>query len=237
MASWMIHLRVAQKILEQLKLGDTIEFIMGNIAPDSGIPSLDGTGYIPSSEISHFRTIDEYGFKDVHEEQFIARYFTEEQRTHYTKRQYTFYFAYLTHLITDKIWSREIVYPAKEQFSKLYDSSMEDFFAFLKKDWYDMDFLYLKKNPDFSAFQIYQNTNEFKNIYLDFFSEDAFEQRKEFIVEFYRRGVETVEERKTYLTMEQLERFVDSAVYEILRLCELYVGELLERELISTSSY
>ena len=73
MASWMIHLRVAQGIYRQLGLKHIDEFIMGNIAPDSGIPTADGTGYQPDAEVSHFRTIDQNGIKDVHEERFEER--------------------------------------------------------------------------------------------------------------------------------------------------------------------
>ena len=65
----------------------------------------------------------------------------------------------------------------------------------------------LRKN-----FRIYEGINEFKNTYLDFFAEDAFEQRKKFIVEFYRKGVETMEERETYISPEELDEFVERAV-------------------------
>jgi len=37
------------------------EFVVGNIAPDSGIPSEDWSYYTPSSEVSHFRD-DLYSF-------------------------------------------------------------------------------------------------------------------------------------------------------------------------------
>ncbi len=39
MASWMIHLRVAQQLYQQLNIDPIDEFVLGNIAPDSGIPS------------------------------------------------------------------------------------------------------------------------------------------------------------------------------------------------------
>lgn len=41
MASWMIHLRIADKLLDKLTNITTTEFIMGNIAPDSGVPNED----------------------------------------------------------------------------------------------------------------------------------------------------------------------------------------------------
>ena len=36
MASWMIHLRIADKLLDRIPGLSPIEFIMGNMAPDSG---------------------------------------------------------------------------------------------------------------------------------------------------------------------------------------------------------
>lgn len=216
MASWMIHLRVAQGIYEKLNLSEKEAFIMGNIAPDSGVPTADGTGFIPDAEVSHFRTVDENGIKDVHDDWFVAQYFTKEKRVSYSEKEYAFYFGYLAHLLTDKLWASEIVYGAKEKLSDLFEQDNATFWKNVKRDWYDLDFLYLKKHPEFEAFRIYEGIQEFKNTYLDFFSEDAFEQRKQFIVEFYRKGVETVEERETYISPEELDVFVEHAVVEII---------------------
>ena len=41
MASWMIHLRVADRLLNEPGELDETAFIMGNIAPDSGVPNED----------------------------------------------------------------------------------------------------------------------------------------------------------------------------------------------------
>lgn len=216
MASWMIHLRVAQGIYEKLDLSEKEAFVMGNIAPDSGVPTEDGTGFVPDAAVSHFRTVDENGIKDVHEEQFIVRYFTKEKRESYSEKEYAFYFGYLVHLLTDKLWASKIVYGAKEKLSDLFEQDKTVFWKLVKRDWYDLDFLYLKKHPEFPAFRIYEGIKEFKNTYLDFFGEEAFEQRKQFIAEFYRKGIETVEERETYLSQEELDMFVEHAIAEIL---------------------
>lgn len=227
MASWMIHLRVTQGIYEQLALKHVNEFIMGNIAPDSGIPKADGTGYLPDAEVSHFRTIDQNGIKDVHEDRFIKQFFSKAQREHYDARTYAFYFGYLTHLLTDKLWAEEIGYGAKNKFPDLFDRDREAFWKKIKRDWYDMDFMYLKENPDFEAFRIYESMEEFPNRYVDFFAEDAFEKRRQFITAFYRDGAANVEVRETYLSPEELDRFVIFAAEEILRQCSDYVEELV----------
>lgn len=215
MASWMIHLRVAQGIYQKLNLKNITEFVMGNIAPDSGIPTADGSGFVPDAELSHFRTVDENGIKNVHDDLFVERYFTKERRESYNEREYAFYFGYLVHLLTDKLWASKIVYGAKEKFSDLFEQDNAVFWKKIKRDWYDLDFLYLKKYPEFEAFEIYEGIKEFKNNYLDFFAEDAFIQRKKFIIEFYREGVEKVKEREKYISLDELDAFVEYAVEEI----------------------
>lgn len=225
MASWMIHLRVAQGIYRQLGLKHIDEFIMGNIAPDSGVPTADGTGYQPDAEVSHFRTIDQNGIKDVHEERFEERFLNEGLRKGYDGGTYAFYFGYLTHLLTDKLWASEIVYGAKARFSALFDKDRDAFWRQIKRDWYDMDFMYLKKTPDFEAFRIYESMEVFPNKYVDFFAEDAFEKRRQFITGFYREGVSRVKEREFYLSMEELDAFVASAATRILERCTVYVAE------------
>ena len=145
MASWMIHLRVAQGIYEKLSLEHKTEFVMGNIAPDSGVPTADGTGFVPDAEVSHFRTVDENGIKDVHDDLFVTRYFIKERRENYNKREYAFYLWYWAHLLTDKLWASKIVYGAKEKYSDLFEQDNTDFWKKIKRDWYDLDFLYLKK--------------------------------------------------------------------------------------------
>ena len=127
MASWMIHLRVAQGIYQKLNLKNITEFVMGNIAPDSGVPTADGTGFVPDAELSHFRTVDENGIKNVHDDLFVERYFTKERRESYNEREHAFYFGYLVHLLTDKLWASKIVYGAKEKFSDLFEQDNTDF--------------------------------------------------------------------------------------------------------------
>ena len=219
MASWIIHLRVAQEICQRLALQHIDRFILGNIAPDSGIPKADGSGYLPDAEISHFRTLDQNGIKDIQEGRFIERYFTESRRAGYDSKTCTFYFGYLTHLLTDKLWAREIVYGAKDRFPDLFDRDRDAFWKKIKRDWYDLDFMYLRDHPDFEAFRRYESMEDLRTRYIDFFAPDAFEKRREFIIAFYREGAEHVVRRETYLSAKELERFVLCAAEEILRQC------------------
>ena len=54
MASWMVHLRIADRLLEHSNALDETAFVMGNIAPDSGVLNKDWTRFEPPKDISHF---------------------------------------------------------------------------------------------------------------------------------------------------------------------------------------
>ena len=210
MASWMVHLRVADKLLDRISGITETEFVMGNIAPDSGIPNEDWSIFTPSSEVSHFRTTDENGIKLIHEDWYIEKYFTSEQRMSYNTKQYSFYLGYLVHLLTDKLWARDIVYPLRLKNLKAYEQNRSEWFCAMKQDWRTLDYFYLKNHTDFRSFVIYEQAVEFRNTFMDFFAEDAFENRRKYITELYRKESKTIESKAISLSEEDIYRFVEN---------------------------
>lgn len=213
MASWMIHLRIADKLLDRLSNISMTEFIMGNIAPDSGVPNEDWSVFTPSGEISHFKDEEKNGWKNINIERFIETHFTKMHLEKYTPKEYSFFLGYYVHLLTDIEWVKQICLPSEEKFAELCkEIGRVNFVWTLKKDWYDLDFLYLKKHPDFRAFLHYEQTKSFKNTYMDIFAEDAFENRREYITGFYRAGREDLEREYPYLNEKQADAFVERTV-------------------------
>lgn len=216
MASWMVHLRVADKLLECLDGIAETEFIVGNIAPDSGVPNQDWTVYTPSKEVSHFKSYMEDGTVEIDVDGYLRQYFTAEKRAGYSREQYSFFLGYLTHLLTDREWIDRVYVPSIARYPQAYEEDAHKLLWTLKKDWYDLDFLYLKKHPDFHAFAVYENAVGFVNRYMDIFAEDAFEDRREYITGFYRGGREDIEREYQYLTESQAEQFVEDCVETVL---------------------
>ncbi len=214
----MVHLRIADQLLDKLCDLSNTEFIVGNIAPDSGIPNDDWSAFIPSGDLSHFKTTDADGFKDIHINEYVDQYFSTEKRVQYNKKKKSFYLGYLTHLLTDMLWSERIVRPSKERFISLYERDIKEWIWTIKKDWYDLDFLYIRRNPNFRAFSIYKNAVGFQNDYMDFFSTDAFDNRREYITGFYSEPRDDLEREYKYLEENEMERFVNESVEEILRI-------------------
>ncbi len=221
MASWMIHFRVAQALLEAGVLPSPhrgaieVAFVMGNIAPDSGVPAEDGRHYVPDKALSHFHIRNARGFKECDLVGFTQKHLTPPPADPAAR---AFYLGYLAHLYTDNQWVEKIGIPAQNMFPHEYKDGYADARGRVKTDWYALDCLYLKSHPDLRAYHIYADAPPFRNTYLDFYAEDAFDTRKSFILDFYREGVARVTERETYLSPAALDAFVEDTVGEILRM-------------------
>ncbi len=212
MASWMVHLRIADRLLDQIPNLSPVEFIVGNIAPDSGVPNEDWSKFTPSTKISHFKS--ERNRADP--QAFARKYFTPEQRLGYTQPQYAFYLGYLTHLMTDVLWVEQIYAPSKVKYSDEYEADRENFIWKLKEDWYDLDYKYLRDHPGFRAFRVYLGAVGFVNEFMEEFSADAFDNRRQYITDFYLQGKDNLDREYPYLTEAEMDAFVEGAVSEIL---------------------
>ena len=219
MASWMIHLRVADRLLDRVGGLSAEAFIMGNIAPDSGVPNEDWSQFTPSTAVSHFRLDNGTGKKKIDVALFMDQYFAEEQRKQYDKNRYSFFLGYLTHLLTDCLWSDKIAHPAMNPYLA---SGNRQMISKIKEDWYDLDYLYLRNNPDFRSFKIYKEIEAFPNTYMDIFSRDAFDNRRAYIVGFYQQENHNLDREYPYLTKAEADRFVDEACAQILEILEIY---------------
>ena len=216
MASWMVHLRIADKLLDRIKDLDETAFVMGNIAPDSGVPNENWTEFHPPKVVSHFKTkTDDETFFDV--EEFCNKYFNKELIKSYSKKEYSFFMGYYVHLLTDIDWTNDVYCGLLKAYPKEAAQDKNKLVWTAKGDWYDIDFLYLEEHPDFRAFHIYESAVDYDNEFMDIFSKDAFENRRQYICGFYRSDNHGDLHRKyTYLTPEQSADFVDRTVQKIL---------------------
>lgn len=123
MASWMVHLRIADKLLDNVPDLSPVEFIVGNVAPDSGVPNEDWSVFTPSTQVSHFKTDSSKANPDA----FARKYFTPALQAGYSGQQYGFYLGYLVHLITDVLWVRDIYDPSKLRFAEERDKDPDNF--------------------------------------------------------------------------------------------------------------
>ena len=221
MASWMVHLRIADKLLSKIRFLDPVSFFVGNIAPDSGVPNEDWSAFTPSTKISHFKTGKH---NKAEPEAFAMKYFQKQMQDTNDMHQYSFYLGYLTHLLTDVEWSETILYPAKERFADEMTKDPDNFIWKMKEDWYDLDYLYLRDHPNFRGFQIYANAVGFVNTYMDEFSADAFDNRRAYITGFYLQGKDNLDRTYPYLTQQEMDAFVEACASKILHILQSQYG-------------
>ena len=211
MATWMTHLRIADNLLDRIPDLSPIEFIMGNLAPDSGVPNPDGS-FSPDARMSHFRIDDPAsGKRDIDAAGFHARFLTPDLVATYNERQYSFYLGYYVHLLTDRFWSDQVAWPTHLAFP---DAPWEE----IKENWRHLDRLYLKERPGFRAFRAYLGSVGFVNTYLDFFAPDALDQKRQAVTDFYLEEDPVPPRTMQYLDMPRLEQFIADCTMHLMEI-------------------
>lgn len=219
MASWMIHLRIADRLLDLVPGLCPIEFIVGNLAPDSGVPT--GEGYLPDTAVSHFRT----GTVKADPNAFAGKYLTASQCQSYDDRQLGFFLGYLSHLMTDRLWSLLIALPVFRKEVGGEPPYKGPVVQQVKDNWYELDRRYFSRHPGFRAFRVYLGAVGFRNDFMAEFAPDAFDLRRQYITDFYLQGAPDPGKPTPWLTEADADRFVDRAVQEISDSLRKYMGK------------
>ncbi|MBA4386149.1 MAG: hypothetical protein C0410_15545 [Anaerolinea sp.] len=221
MATWIAHLRIAEKIFQKISSLDEIPFLYGNLAPDSGLPNEDWTLYDPPKEVTHFlvKPRGEEAIKDlVFYNQYLQGMDTRNQNSNYSFR-----LGYFVHLLTDQLWWRKIGITTdlvnQGLFSKL---GREEAFGVIKTDWYDLDHKYLRDHPDYVVWKKFFRS-DIPEIPLPFMPQNAFEVQMKYIKEYYTTpDAERVLDRVyPYLNEKILNLFIDESSNTIVRLIHL----------------
>ena len=204
MATWIAHLRVAEKLLEEFNFLDVQGFLVGNIGPDSGVPNEDWSAFSPPKIISHWYN----DIRDIVPEDYRMKYLSDISK--YTDLEKSFYLGYYTHLLSDVEWG--VLYKKKLE-ETLYKDSLEKdpkFIWTIKKDWYGQDHLYLRDNKQSIFFKAFIKIKEFPNTYFDFFSPTAFTRQINYITDFYQNFNENLDRSFVYLTKEEMDTYVEN---------------------------
>jgi hypothetical protein len=205
MASWMVHFRLAENLLSRIEGLDTQMFILGNIAPDSGIPDAEWKTFTPPAEVTHFkRGPGIFGDLDFY------RGYLQDLSPAADAVQFSFRLGYFFHVATDNLWHRLISEPIHTRFAAEFEAD-PDFIWEVKRDWYGLDFCFLRDHPDFAAWQSFLAVSELPDV-PDFLLAEGLRQQVEYIQTFYQRRDEKIQEYferpYIYLSQAEMDRFV-----------------------------
>ena len=114
MASWLTHLRIAEIIKQRVPEIDFPYFLIGSIAPDSGVPDESRRNYTPSKEITHSSYQKDENAADIDETVFFNNYLIPEKIMTRSDSTRSFLWGYYFHLVIDKLWLEEYFRPFRE---------------------------------------------------------------------------------------------------------------------------
>jgi len=236
MATWIVHLRLAENLLSRIDNLDPANFAMGNVAPDSGIPDENWENFDPPPEILHFKANGDEGWRFADLE-FYRQYLHPQREKPMDPERFSFLLGYFFHLVTDNLWDKQIGKPAIKRFAKEYEADRK-FIWEVKRDWYGLDFEYVRSNPESIYWRVFLDC-EYQQDILAFLPREAVGQRLAYIKEFYQRRDEKIEAAygyrpDKYLSKPEMDAFVQAAAEKLYR---IYNHLWLEhREVPNTSS-
>ena len=221
MATWIVHLRIAENLLERIPNLDAGQFSIGNTAPDSGIPDENWQNFDPPSNITHFLSLEKEwdGSADI---DFYQAYLTGIDSVD-DKEYFSFRLGYFCHLLADNLWIAHIYRPSKKRFADEYAVNPK-FISAMKKDWYGLDLAYVRNHPDFLFWHTYLNAQP-DACDLDFLPLNAVNQQLNYIKGFYKEYETSLLDYSsppyTYLTQGEVDHFVEIATQEIYRVYQM----------------
>lgn len=218
MASWIVHLRLAEDLLRLLPALQPIPFAIGNVAPDSGIPDKNWENFDPPTEVTHFSAagMTEKYTRDL---DFFRRYLLP-LRNNPDEKIFSFRLGYFFHLLTDNLWHQKIGLPTKRKFQDEFARD-RDFIWEVKKDWYGLDFIYLRYHPDCLFWEIFLDVVP-ETGGLEFLLEEGVRHELDHIKQYYQRTDEKVQSLYNrpyiYLSQEDVDRFVAETTARLVRI-------------------
>jgi hypothetical protein len=218
MATWLGHLRVAEKLLPHFPELDPGQFVYGSLAPDFGKPLENGSFY-PTKDVSHFMTeVDDKSlFLDL---SFYKNYLLEAARQDIPR--YSFLLGYFFHLTMDGLWSRWIGKACKRDYADMIEKMGEQAWWTMKDDWYGIDVQFARENRG-GLFWTQVMALKDLPLYLDFQENNAVRDQVERIQKLYSDPPLELVERAAfpYLSKTTMQKYVDESTDFLLEYYQL----------------
>lgn len=207
MPTWANHFRVADKLLSNIKKLDTEYFLIGNIAPDCGIPTGINGEYIPSTSITHF-TIKDISNKTDCDYNFIYENFIKNETD---IKKLSFFIGYFVHLYTDCEYAIHIYLPIEKENGCFSDHPL--LWKKVKKEIESIDNNYLSNNI-IPSFELFKSYNGFNENYPDWYKNNEISKQMKNIVNLYSKP-KREKIKHNYITPEQISAFLDDTVTKL----------------------
>lgn len=218
MATWMMHLRVAELVAPYLGSIDETAYYVGCIAPDSG-RMVDDFTYLPSKDVSHWKR-DEVSY----EQRFLDNYafFEKYGKNEEDKFKKSLFLGYYVHILTDTVYVRDVIHPFIEERGKpFWRANITN----IRNGWYELDYRFVSENPNYRPLEIISAVSEFPNVYFDYFTPDDITERILYAAKLYKNP--SVNPNQEFLTIDK------SRQEELIgQMVEIILNELKKHKII-----
>lgn len=209
MATWLTHLRISERVSDQINISDRSLFFAGSIAPDSDAPS----------DISHWcangdkTTCDAQGF-------YIS---CISDSPHAEDKD--FYWGYYVHLLTDILWHEQKIVPLRHE--------SKDAIKAIKQKWRTADIGFLSDNRIFEPLikmkYEMEHTNKYDKRWLDYYIAGQVKKLVGGILSSLDIAEATIQSKDAVMDRE-IEQFIDDcSEFVALKLKEVLNEELTIR--------
>ena len=218
MASWIVHLRIAEALLARLPGLDAEKFALGSVGPDSGKPDEKWEHFTPPTQMTHFQ--DPAGpHRDCADLEFFRRHLLP-LRPAPDVQVFSFRLGYFFHLVTDNLWGEKIGRPTGKRWSAEFAAD-RDFIWEVKKDWYGLDFLHVREHKECIFWRVFLDARPYDGG-LDFLVPESLAWSVAHIQAYYRKDDEKVRDMLArpyiYLSLAEADRFVAESSERLLRI-------------------
>ncbi|GAP16051.1 zinc dependent phospholipase C [Longilinea arvoryzae] len=220
MATWIVHLRIAENLLEQAPGLDESAFALGNIAPDSGIPDEKWEHFDPPPKVTHFQISDHphYRSEDL---RFYREHLLPLRGSEPDAALFSIRLGYFFHLVTDNLWYQQVGRPAVQRWRADFASDAA-FWDEIKGDWYGLDHAYVRAHPGSLFWRVFVHCR-YERDDLPFLPPEAVHRQLAYIQDWYRSddaGIRAMLARPfEYLNQGQVDAFIEGASR---KLAEIY---------------
>ncbi|MGB7604037.1 MAG: hypothetical protein WBL93_01035 [Lutisporaceae bacterium] len=210
MATWLTHLRIAEKIKEKIVDIRLSYLMLGSIAPDSGVPDETYRNYNPSKEVTHFATKEKEmeGKSIIDLEGFYEKHLAPSKILTRSDNTRSFLWGYYFHLITDDKWI-EFIAPYKQTYEE--EKQEEDFVSAMRDEMYSLDFLHLDHNS-YDIIEKFKNIDANVNFFNEFESSYIYECQKR-IIDYYEKERYVLEREYRFFSSEKIDGFINEVAH------------------------
>ena len=191
MASWLTHLRIAEKIKQKIKDIDLSYLMVGSSAPDAALLNTAKSDSLPSKE------------------EFYSKHLIPEKLFLRSDMTRSFLWGYYFNLLTDQLWTEQFVKPLSTDYAEKYQNPEKCFSDFIEEEQTAIDFTFLKENG-YGLLEAFKNS-EINLSYFNDFDQDGLPELKDRIMSYYNKNNLVIDSEYEYLNKELMDGFVNMA--------------------------